>query len=85
MPACLHACVPACPSPAPQVPFSTFEEVLQRPENRQLASDLAAAVKAVTPAAAGQQLARCRELVMQVGRPAGGMSTIRPTSLLPHP
>ncbi|PRW33076.1 alpha-glucan water chloroplastic [Chlorella sorokiniana] len=51
------------------VPFSTFEEVLKRRENKQIVSDLAAAVKAVEPSNAGSALARCRDIAMRVTVP----------------
>ena len=50
------------------MPFSSFEEALKRPDNKALAAQLATAIKDVAPAAAGQQLARCRDLAMQVRR-----------------
>lgn len=53
---------------APQVPFGSFEEALKKRDNKSLASELAAAVKAVKQGeGSGKQLARCRELVMKVG------------------
>ena len=48
------------------MPFSSFEEALKKPENKALAAELAAAIQGVAPAAAGQQLARCRDLAMKV-------------------
>ena len=61
-----------------QVPFSTFEEVLKRRENRGLAGDLAKAIKAVQPGdGAGLALARCRDLVMQTPVPEELQNALR--------
>ncbi|EFN51271.1 hypothetical protein CHLNCDRAFT_37464 [Chlorella variabilis] len=60
------------------VPFSTFEEVLKRRENRGLAGDLAKAIKAVQPGdGAGLALARCRDLVMQTPVPEELQNALR--------
>jgi hypothetical protein len=64
---CAATRVPARPPVCLQVPFSSFEEALKKPENKALAAELAAAIQGVAPAAAGQHLARCRDLAMKVG------------------
>jgi alpha-glucan,water dikinase len=61
-----------------QIPFSTFEEILKRRENKGLATELTKAVKAVQPGdGAGVALGRCRELVMQVPVPDELQSKLR--------
>eukprot|EP00887_Chlorella_sp_A99_P007269 scaffold2.g7269.t1 len=59
------------------VPFGAFEEALKRKENKKLAGELAAAVKAVTPQNAGETLARCRDLAMQVTVPKELVEALR--------
>lgn len=58
------------------VPFSSFEEALKRGQhNKQLAKQLNEAIREVQPSNASAALARCRDLVMQVGQ--GGIGWVR--------
>ena len=52
--------------PSVTVPFSSFEEALKQPENKDMAQRLEAAVKAIPSTSAEEKLRECRDIVMEV-------------------
>lgn len=52
--------------PSVTVPFSSFEEALKQPENKDMAQRLEAALKAIPSTSAEEKLRECRDIVMEV-------------------
>ena len=52
--------------PSVTVPFGSFEEALKQKENKDVSKRLEEAVKAIPSSHAEEQLAKCRDIVMQV-------------------
>jgi len=59
------------------VPFSSFEELLNRPENKELKAKLLAEVKAVKGSTAAEHLPACRSLAEQVAIPEEVQSALK--------
>lgn len=55
--------------PSVTVPFGSFEEALKQRENNDVRKRLEAAVKDIPDSAAESQLAKCRDIVMEVPCP----------------